>query len=240
MHPLPVLRIFRGWLSRIDPVSAGVSLGKASIALPLVLFMVSHAALGAGVAVKRGQQKVDPGILPLLCIAVATDDAALPLDTITFENLEEQKNYKFTLSGSFSASHPDMLTAVAHGNSSLSLPIVRLKPGTYLITQLEFLGAPVSGQTSNITYNLAQGIRLTFKVAAGCVNYAGTLVISADWAAARLPKSDAMYNKGVPHRNFASQTHIEQTAQRDFKWASDVIPGMKTLPSVAAPIEVNK
>ncbi len=72
--------------------------------------------------------------------------AAFPLDTVNFENLDTHESLRMVLTSSFNTSHPDMITAAAAGGTtSLSLPILRLKPGRYRIAALEFVG----GGTSN-------------------------------------------------------------------------------------------
>jgi hypothetical protein len=163
------------WLRRAASASTLPAAGcQLSFLAPFVLPAALHAS---SIAVKRGHARVDPGILPLVCLEVGTVGAALPLDFIVFENLGTHDELKMVLTSSFDTAHPDMLTAAAPGSTSLSLPILRFKPGRYRIKSIDF----VSGGLSTFTMNLADNASYWFEVKAGCVNYVGGLEIEADW-----------------------------------------------------------
>jgi hypothetical protein len=196
---------------------------------------VPAAGHASAIAVKRGQARVDPAILPLVCVEIGTVGKALPLDSVTFENLDSHAETRMVLSNSFDASHPDMLTAAAPGPRSLSLPILKLKPGRYQMKSLEFVGPGYStlyGRSiSSYTMNLAGGTVYWFEVRAGCVNYVGGLEIAANWAAIYYAAGQGGMANQPAHTEFPTTIAIVETARRDAKWACDVDPGMLSLPA---------
>jgi hypothetical protein len=190
-----------------------------------------------GIAVKKGQQSIDSRDLPLTCIVIETDGAALPLDVIVFENLDTHESVKATLTKTFDIdnSHPDMLTAMMFGYRYLSMPILHLKPGRYLVKSLEFVGPSPGLGISVCSFDLAQEHRYWFVVKPSCVNYVGGLVISADWNLVFRPH--AFNLRSADTTRFDFRVTIERDTARDMKWASDGVPGMRGLPSVVSAIE---
>jgi len=186
-------------------------------------------ANSSNVAVKRGQQAVDPSLLPLACIAFTTDDIALPLETVELEETSMHMKIRAHV-GTLDPSHPDILTALEGNHRSLSLVILHLSPGQYRLRSLEFLGE----KRSYFTFDLQQGYNLLFTVKPGCVNYVGSLVLSADWRSIRMPTPTV---GRVAETNFQTSVTIEPTARRDAKWAVDVVPGMASLPATESPLQ---
>ena len=218
------------WLRRAASASTLPAAGcQLSFLAPFVLPAALHAS---SIAVKRGHARVDPGILPLVCLEVGTVGAALPLDFIVFENLGTHDELKMVLTSSFDTAHPDMLTAAAPGSTSLSLPILRFKPGRYRIKSIDF----VSGGLSTFTMNLADNASYWFEVKAGCVNYVGGLEIEADrgWIFGRM-RRPVMANESK-RGSFSTSIRLRETAPRDVKWACELDPGMLALPLMVSPI----
>jgi TonB family protein len=191
-----------------------------------------------GVAVKRGQQSVDAGILPLACITIATDDIALPLDAVVLFNLETHEKIKAIVSNTFDTRHPDLLTATLNGHRSLSMPILKLKPGHYRIVSLEFVGSSVITWVSDVVFNVENRGHFEFEIKPGFINYVGTFVISADWSHALTtePLDKRAARRSNREKGFSCQFAIEDSAPRDAKWATDVVPGLLHLPSTASRI----
>jgi hypothetical protein len=184
-----------------------------------------------GIAVKRGQQSVDPQILPLACITITMDNMALPLDVMVLSNLDTHETIKAILSKTFDTNHPDLLTAISHHTRSLSMPILHLKPGHYLMNSLEFVGPAIRFGITSLTFDLDRRNRFVFEVKPGCVNYVGSLVISADWSRVHTPHvGENAYNPSPQSAGFNCSFSIEETTGRDAKWAADVVPGMGTCP----------
>jgi hypothetical protein len=186
-----------------------------------------------GIAVKKGQQVVDPHDLPLTCIVIETGGVSLPLDVIVFENLDTHENLRATLTKSFdnSNSHSDLLTPYR----GISIPILHLKPGRYVIKSLEFIG-PSGFGIEVCALDIAQEHRYWFVVKPSCVNYVGGLVIWANWNSLFRPRPINL-SEPVDSRRFAFRVVIEHDPARDAEWASNGIPGLRGLPSVAAAIE---
>ena len=65
-------------------------------------------------AVKRGQQTIDPRLLPLICLTFTTDDIALPISALTLEDASTHKELLVIL-GTFNPACPDVLTAQLGG-----------------------------------------------------------------------------------------------------------------------------
>ena len=189
----------------------------------------SGCAAAFTVAVKRGQQTVDPKLLPLACLSLTTEDIALPLDTVVVEDLSTHAEL-WAHVGTNDPTHPDILTALEGDHRSLSLVILHLNPGQYRLKKLEYLGA----RNSYFDFDLKEAYHLVFTVQPGCVNYIGGLAIGADWRSIRMPAPSL---KGVAEASFRTSVTIEHTAKRDAKWAVDVIPGMASLPATESPLQ---
>ena len=192
-------------------------------------------SLASAIAVKRGQTKVSPGLLPLVCLEIGTIGTSLPLDAIEVENLETHAKQRLVLSSSFNISHPDMLTAQAPGPISLSLPILSLKPGRYQLNSVDF----VSGGASSYTMDLSSSGKYWFEVRPGCVNYVGGIEIAADWASIYRYRNEPVRNNEVQRLSFETRILLLQTIKRDAKWACDVVPGLAALFSAESPMHLN-
>ncbi len=204
----------------------------------LTLFAYTGCANSIGVAVKRGQKVVEASSLPLVCICIETYRAALPLDKIVFEDLDRGTVIKAVVAKSLNPSRPDMLTANADGNRSLSMPILHLPPGRYVIKSLEFVGPQSGVAGTSFEFDVSTTRQYIFRVQEGCVNYVGSLVITADWETIRLPYISAnAVNPTQASQQFASRVSTEQSAVRDARWATDVVPGMQDLKAVFSMIE---
>lgn len=204
-------------------------------ALIIFLLGLTGCAGTTSIAVKRGQQAIEPSALPLVCLAVTTDNAALPLDAIDLEDTRTHQKIHAVLSKTFDREHPDMLTALSGTNRSLSLPILHLPPGKYLIQAMEFVG-PSAGigrdsTTSSLEFDL-RGYGFVFEVKAGCVNYVGGIVIGSAWRSISAPFLSNNIKPTTATSHFSAEIHAEDSAARDQKWATDVVPGLKTLPAV--------
>jgi hypothetical protein len=188
------------------------------------------ALLGSSIAVLRGQKAVDPSILPLVCLEIATVGTPLVLDSVVFENMETRAEESRTLSNTFGRSHPDILTAAAPGPRSLSLPIMKFRPGRYRLKSISFVG-PGTGYSLDLS---SGGI--WFEVKPACVNYVGGIEINADWAYLFHSANRRVEYNEVNRTSVQSSVICRDTVRRDVKWACDEIPGMLTLPAVVSHI----
>jgi hypothetical protein len=202
----------------------------------LIAALIVSGCADIGIAVKRGQRSVDPGLLPLVCIRITTDEAALPLESMTLENLDTHEELLAMLSNLLNNDYPEMLTAAEGDHRSLSMPILHLRPGRYQIKSLYFEGPSTLNFDSSFIFEVAQQNRYSFTVKPDCVNYVGSLVIFVDWSAIRAPLITRSSPEGMTR--FLTRCAVEDTAARDAQWATDVIPGMKGLSSVASHIDI--
>jgi len=208
--------------------------GACRIAL-VALCLINLPAKASSIAVKRGQTTVDPAILPLVCLEVATKGGVLPLDGFVFENLDDHTITTLWVAGRIEDSHPDILTAMAPGPLSLSLPILRLRPGRYAINSVLFL----TGGFSDFTMDLSAA-GYWFEVKPGCVNYLGGLEIAAEWSSIRrFYQEHGRLAHDVAKMNIETMTFIRDTVQRDVKWACSVDPGMAALPLTVSRVHKN-
>lgn len=208
------------------------------LGLGLLIPLLAGSVLARGVAVKRGETSISPRRLPLVCLGIETIDAALPLDTVELENLTTHKKIKAVVSSSFNSSHPDLLTALAGGNRSLSLPILSLPPGSYVVTRLEFVGGAVIDGYSMVTFDLAPDHRFRFEVQPGRVNYVGSIVIAANWSEAGPISLPTNSIRAVSEtKQFGSNIRLDDSVARDRKWSTDVVPGLTRLPWVSSPMQ---
>lgn len=195
----------------------------------LMAAAVASAGHATSIAVLRGQTSVDPRILPLVCLEVATLHAALPLDYIVVQKLPEQKTIRLNLANTFSTAKSDLLTAYSGASdASLSLPIFRLQVGRYRILKIGFdrgAGSPVGFDVP-----IGEIMDLEFQVAPACVNYVGSLQITADWETIRRGLGGPIENNGAKKVSFQYYVIASDDTRRDVKWACDTIPAMKGLP----------
>lgn len=178
------------------------------------------------VAAKRGQQTIEPAALPLVCLAVVTDNIAVPIESLLIARVDRDERIKASFGISLTHPTPEVLTALQGDHRSLSLVILHLAPGRYRLVRVEFLGK----RRSYFGFNLEKAAPYFFTVAPGSVNYLGSLVVSADWKAIQPSR--------VASVSFPARWSIEPSGSRDKKWAGDLIPGMTTLPSIDSPIEI--
>lgn len=169
-------------------------------------------------------------MLPLVCLEIGTVGTPLVLDSIVLEDMDTHVTESKTLANTFGQSHPDILTAAAPGPISLSLPIMKFRPGRYLIKSVVFVG-PGSGYSMDLS---SSGI--WFEVKPSCVNYVGGIEISADWAYLFRWANRKVQNNEVNRVSAQSRIVCKDTAHRDVKWACSQIPGMLPLPSVVSRI----
>jgi hypothetical protein len=171
-------------------------------------------------AVKRGQKTVSHDLLPLACLTVVLDHAALPISEIRVFN-PITKDEWFAEVGSFDASHPKVLTAMQGDHRSLIMVILHLPPGRYGLSLIEFQGRNLSREI----FLFKEHDNYFFDVKADCVNFVGSLVVNANW--------DLISGQG----EFPASFSLERTATRDRKWATDVVPGLAGLPSEESMIQ---
>ena len=172
-------------------------------------------------AVKRGQQVVNPDVLPLACITVVLDHAALPLNQMIFDACDT-KDIWIAKVGTLVASHPKVLTAMQGDHRSLTMLIVHLDPGWYQFYSMDFEGVHIGSEDN-------KGFR--FYVKPGCVNYVGSFVIST---------TSAAWDALTYQRQLAGMVTAEPTAHRDRKWATDVVPGLASLPAKESAISMDE
>jgi len=118
--------------------------------------------------------------------------------------------------------HPNVLTAMLGEHRVLTMVILHLNPGRYQVSSIEFEGR----NRSYFTMSLQRNNQWSFEVKPACVNYVGSLVISADW------EKFATGSITVP-----TKIEVEQSQQRDWKWATSVVPGLASLPPGASKFE---
>lgn len=198
--------------------------------------LAASAGVASDIAVARGQPWVDPAILPLACLTLQTTGAALPLYRVDLREVESGEALQLIVGDPDNPEHLAMLTANANGNQSLSQAILRLKPGTYEITGVIFLDRDRHNKLdTSYGFDLAEKERFFCRVNPGCANYLGTLVINADWGKISYTINSYKYGHRVP---ITHTYQVQETSRRDFKWAGDLVPGMRKVPSVPSPIHV--
>jgi hypothetical protein len=205
------------------------------VAAALLVLCAAPHLVASAIAVKRGQKVVDPKSLPLVCLEIGTYGASIPVDSITLENVATHETQRLVLANTFNPNHPDMLTAAANGDTSLSLPILRLKPGRYRVVGFEF----VAGGASVYYLDLPEGSTYWFEVLDGCVNYVGGIEITAVWPWLRSGYDRSLTTTQTTHTRFGAQIVARAVARRDVKWACDVVPGLLPLPSALSVIHVD-
>ncbi len=172
-------------------------------------------------AVKRGQTTIDREILPLVCITFVLDKAAMPVNEARFINTNTKDRW-IGLVRCVDPTHPKVLTAMQGEHRSLVMLILRLEPGRYNWREVEFEGR----NRSLFFTDASDTTQFYFDVKPNCVNFVGSLVIGVDWS-----------RVSVGYGELPASITVEQTAHRDKKWATDVVPGMSGLLSVESVIE---
>lgn len=198
----------------------------------MAALLLAPAALRAtSIAAVRGQTTVDPALLPLVCLEIATVNTALSLDRLMVENMDTRVVESRTLSNTFDLKHPDILTAASPGgHASLSLPILKFRPGRYRLKSVVFVG-PGNGFDVDLSTS-----RLWFEVKPGVVNYVGGVEMNADWATFfRAANRQGEHNE-VVRATTGLTCRFGTTQTRDIRWACSQIPGMVSLPSVISNI----
>jgi hypothetical protein len=184
-----------------------------------------------GPSVKRGQLEIPNDMLPLACLTIGIKGGGWPLEKAVFENATTHKRVSFILNKSINASHPDYLTAVESGSNALSMAIVHLEPGDYFIREIEFSPMIATAvATTAIAFNETHGFR--FSIIERAAVYLGSLYITPDWQDVRkVLRPIFPYTHGNQGNIFANY-EVVATQKRDKKWAEDVIPGMRKIPSI--------
>jgi hypothetical protein len=191
----------------------------------IAAFLLAPGALfGSSIAALHGQRIVDPSILPLVCLEIGTVGTPLVVDSVVFENQETHGEETRTLANTFGKGHPDILTAAAPGPISLSLPILKFRPGHYRIKSIVFVG-PGNGYALDLSES-----GIAFEVKPGVVNYVGGVEINADWSYLFHEANRHIDHNQVNRVSTSSSVICKDTVHRDMKWACDQIPGMLPLP----------
>jgi hypothetical protein len=200
-----------------------IALTRACVAA----LLLAPCGLGASsIAVLRGQTQVDPSVLPLVCMEIGTFGAPLVVDNVTFENMDTESDVTKTIANTFGRDHPDALSAVAPGPVSLTLPILKFKPGRYRVKQIVFVG-PGTGYSLDLTSG-----KIWFEVKPGVVNYVGGLELRADWRALFHGVVRPLEHNESVHTSTPTSVVPKDTVARDVKWACSQVPGMAPLPAV--------
>jgi hypothetical protein len=208
---------------------------KLRLCLFIGLTLLLPSCLGASisVAVKRGQTKVDAKELPFASFTVSMVNGSLSLQKIVLVDVANGKEISAQLEHSFS-SKLDYLTAM-DGNRCLHAQIILpLKPGDYEFKRIEF-NIPRAGQLGEAAIEFEKIGHFRFKVSADAVNYCGSIVIATDWA--RLQGMRVKNGRDSVEGSFGVNIATEKTQARDAKWARDVVPALRDLPSVVSAIE---
>jgi hypothetical protein len=189
--------------------------------------LMAPCGLGASsIAVLRGQTQVDLSILPLVCMEIGMVGAPLIVDNVTFENIDSGSDVTKTIANTFGQDHPDALTAAAPGPISLTLPIMKFKPGRYLLKEIVFFG-PGTGYSLDLS-----SAKIWFEVKPGVVNYVGGLELKADWHSLFHGVVRPLEHNESVHTSTATSVAFKNTVARDVKWACSQAPGMVPLPAV--------
>ena len=192
-------------------------------------------ATASGLAAKRGQQNVDASILPAVCISFGTNGIAMPIHSISVRNLSANKPTKFVVSKTFGNSKPDYLTAVA-GDTVWCLLTLHLAPGDYVLEQIEYNGG--KNDSFDYSFNFTQPTegKYVFHVAPDAVNYVGSIEFSALWNPRLIHASANILHDSIIRESLPSSIKVENSAERDKKWVSDQIPGLRNFPSIISQI----
>lgn len=194
------------------------------------LLLAPCVLLASSITVVRGQKAIDPASLPLVCLEIGTVGTPLVIDRVVFENLGTHDDETRVLSNTFNLSHPDILTAVAPGPISLSLPILRFQPGRYRLKSIVFVG-PGDGYSLDFSSG-----NIWFDVKPACVNYVGGIEIYADWGKLFRGANRVLEHNEVNRVSTQTSIYCKDTVRRDVRWACDQIPGMLPLPAAVSQI----
>lgn len=194
----------------------------------MAALLLAPAGLRAtSIAAVRGQAAIDRGLLPLVCLEIATVNTALSLDRLVVENMDTGVTESRTLSNTFDLKHPDILTAASPGgHAALSLPILKYRPGRYRLKSIVFVG-PGNGFDVDLS-----SLRIWFEVKAGMVNYIGGVELNADWGTFFRAANRQVEHNEVARATTSLRVQAAATQPRDIRWACSQIPGMVSLPSV--------
>jgi hypothetical protein len=213
----------------------------------LVMILTATAALSApsvfresSIAVGRGQTNFDPVNLPLVCIEIATVNSDARLISMALQSKATNSELKLDFASIRTVTDPGLLTALhPSDHSSLSLVIIGLNPGRYELSQVIFVPSPGYRTSVRWTFGIGSAEHpVWFEVKAGRVNYVGGVSVTANWAEVASHLSSNV-NQRLHEAHFTSQNSITKTMERDAKWACDVDPCMRTLPSVVSPIQID-
>ena len=205
------------------------------LACVVAFALLGNMATAGGLAVKRDQQVVPKSILPVISISFGTHGIGMPIDSVTVRDISTCKSRKFIVAKSFGNSKPDYLTAVA-GETVWCLVTLHLDAGDYALEEIEYTGG--KNDSHNYTFNFAQASmsKFTFHVVSGAVNYLGSIEFTAAWNPWVYHPSPNVLDNSELRKEFPACIQIQDNAERDRKWASDQIPGLRDLPAVLSSI----
>lgn len=209
-----------------------VRMKMIGFALVALMFgeIVTPCAASVSIAVKRGQKSADPKKLPFASFTITMVGGSLPLQEVVLEDVATHKKVNAMLTSSFS-DRLEYLTALDGNHRMHAQIIIPLKAGRYQVDSIEF-NIPHAGSVGTAMLDISKfGDTLTVKPDA--VNYCGSLVIATNWRA--IQGIRAAPSQFV-QESFQYRVSIEHTQRQDAKWATDVIPALRTLPSVVSEI----
>jgi len=110
------------------------------------------------------------------------------------------------------------------------MAIVHLEPGDYFIREIEFSPMLTNAvATTVLSFDETHGFRFSIKERAAV--YLGSLYVTVDWNAVRSVFRPLFPSDHGQHGSSTAYYDVVPTQKRDKKWAEDVIPGMRKIPS---------
>jgi hypothetical protein len=184
-------------------------------------------AKNAPIPVRVGQKEVDAKKLPFACITIGIADVRVPLEKVVVEDVESHKEYAGQMGKLFTGARPEYPYGGDEKRRVLSMAILALPAGRYRLKMVEFTPESQGSVVNYMIMNLPDSVDYRFTVKAGCVNYVGSIIFSADWS---LASHGAVEVQGGIVKSFEVERSVEHTEKRDRKWANTLIPGLAALP----------
>lgn len=169
-------------------------------------------------AVIPGQKTIDPKILPLVCITFGLQNAELPVLGILITDLNNGRTLVADVSSNDSRSQPKVLVTMDGPNRQLSMLILHLHPGRYELRSIDLEG----GSNCRFTVDISKERQCRFTVKPECVNYVGSVLITANWRSMFLPRDG---------EHFPVFVRLLKSGAHDRVWAENAAPGMAAFPS---------
>ncbi|MDD2765340.1 MAG: hypothetical protein PHE83_15360 [Opitutaceae bacterium] len=122
--------------------------------------------------------------------------------------------------------HPLMFNKEEEPRRALSMMVIHLNAGRYRLKEVQLEGP----EGSTYSLDLSKSPGFFFNVKARCVNYVGTLVLSAKWRAIQATGDARSPTYAI----------IEDTSGHDKAWAEEEVPGLALVESAASTMKFER